>query len=302
MAEASSSGGNALLNAFPADVRTRLVVESKVHKGHEGLIRGDQRAEFVYFPHRGCVISLTRSIEGGSTVEVGIVGSEGLVDVQKLLAPDGAGADAVVQIAGCASRVRLLDLRQELNDNAAVRDLLLESCGAFLAQVSQHAVCNRMHSIEQRLAKWLLAVRDRIDSDEIGLTQDFLSQMLGTRRAGVTVAVGTFTLDGLVKHGRSSITIIDRAGLEESACECYLVIHDAIRHGKGHGQSVQRAPRSPGSAGAGYPHEAQACVDENALEGNPYEVMSRARTADTIAAHSRGSRRLKPRDHSLRSR
>jgi CRP-like cAMP-binding protein len=145
------------------------------------------------------------------------------------LSPDTIGADAVIQITGSISRVPLRQVRELLNGETAVRELLLTYAGAFLTQVSQHAVCNRLHSIEERLAKWLLGVRDRIDSDEVGLTHDFLSHMLGIRRSGVTVAIGALVLDGLVQQSRSSVTIIDRDGLEGRACECYGVIAEAMR-------------------------------------------------------------------------
>lgn len=219
--------GNALLSAFPAEVLRRLDVKVEDHKSHEQLVEGDTPSPYLYFPDHGTVISLTRTTEAGTTVEVGIVGAEGLVAVQALLSPKALGSDAVVQIAGRASRVPLEQIRDALNENAFVRDQLLACTGAFLAQVSQHAVCNRLHTIEQRLAKWLLSVRDRIESDKIDLTHDFLSHMLGIRRSGVTIAVGALALDGLLSHERNSVTIQDRDGLEERACECYCVIRDA---------------------------------------------------------------------------
>lgn len=221
--------GNALLNAFPSDVRAQLDVTEAEYPGHSVLLRSGEVPEWFYFPHHGAVISLTRSTESGATVEVGIVGYEGLVTVQALLTPEAAAAtDAVVQIAGRASRVEAKAIRVLLQ-NPAVRDILMACTGAFLAQVSQHAVCNRLHTIEQRLAKWLLGVRDRIDSDSIGLTHDFLSHMLGIRRSGVTTAIGALALDGLIQHERSRIVVRDSEGLEDRACECYCVIRDATR-------------------------------------------------------------------------
>jgi CRP-like cAMP-binding protein len=229
MARPKTNGtrGNGLLNAFSVEVRERLDPVEEDHKSHEVLVEADHPPEWLYFPHRGTVVSLTRSTETGTTVEVGIVGFEGVVSVHALLAPGSIGADAVVQIAGSASRVKLEKVRAVLNDDAAAREVLHACSGAFLTQVSQHALCNRLHSIEQRLAKWLLGVHDRIDTDEIGLTHDFLSHMIGIRRSGVTVAVGALALDGLVTHSRASVTIVDREGLESRACECYAVITEA---------------------------------------------------------------------------
>jgi CRP-like cAMP-binding protein len=221
--------GNALLAALPDDVRKHLEIIEEDGPSHDVLIDADEPPEWLWFPHRGTVVSMTRTSEGGATVEVGIIGSEGLASMHAFLSPDAIGADAVIQIAGSISRVPLRQVRELLAGEAAVRDLLLTYAGAFLTQVSQHAVCNRLHSIEQRLAKWLLGVRDRIDTDEVTLTHDFLSHMLGIRRSGVTVAVGALVLDGLVQQSRSSVTILDREGLQGRACECYGVMTEAMR-------------------------------------------------------------------------
>jgi CRP-like cAMP-binding protein len=216
--------GNALLNAFPSSIRNSLRLTSAEHAARDVLIDGKDTCEWVYFPQRGAVVSIVRSTESGATVETGIVGFEGFVMAQTLLAPaEPPLSDAVVQVSGSVSRGRLADLRAALDDQSA-RDLILAYCARFVSQVSQHAICNRLHSVEQRLAKWLLGVRDRIDSDSMDLTQEFLSHMLGVRRSGVTVAVGALALDGLLAHGRSSITIIDRDGLEKRTCECYAVL------------------------------------------------------------------------------
>jgi CRP-like cAMP-binding protein len=216
-----SSPRNAFLELFSANGT------DEDHPRHDVLIKPDAPSKWIYFPHRGTVISLIRSTTDGATVEVGIIGWEGFVNAQTLLLPSASGFEAVVQIPGSLTRVRAADVRALLDKNVT-RDALLAFCGTFLAQISQHAVCNRLHSIEQRLAKWLLGVRDRMDSDELELTHDFLSHMLGIRRSGVTVAVGALALDGIVTQQRSSITITDRDGLEARACECYRVIREAL--------------------------------------------------------------------------
>jgi CRP-like cAMP-binding protein len=226
--------GNALLGAFPAEVRRSLDVAEQYHKSHDVLFGADELPQWADFPHHGTVISLTRTTADGTTVEVGIVGWEGVAAVQSLLLPQRSGTDAVAQVAGGGSRVRLETLRAALNDSAPVRELLLAFAGGFIAQVSQHATCNRVHTIEQRLAKWLLTVRDRIDTDDVDLTHDFLAQMLGTRRAGATVAVGALTLDGFIEHSRRRVRIVDREGLEARACECYRIIVDAMPRLPGH--------------------------------------------------------------------
>ncbi|HEY2090388.1 MAG TPA: Crp/Fnr family transcriptional regulator [Thermoanaerobaculia bacterium] len=223
------SGGSALLAAFPPEVRAHLAATDEDHASHDVLINAGVAPKWLYLPHRNAVVSLTRSSEAGGTVEVGIVGWEGLVSAHVLLDPGATGMDAVVQIAGMVSRVDMGAMREALDGDANVRKLLHLYIGIFLTQVSQHALCNRLHSIEQRLAKWLLGVHDRIDSDELGLTHDFLSHMIGIRRSGVTVAIGALALDGLIVHSRQSITIIDREGLEARTCECYRVIAAAFR-------------------------------------------------------------------------
>lgn len=205
-----SFAGNSLLTTFPLAVRERLEAEERSYNSHDVLVEADETPQWLYFPHRGAVVSLTRSTEDGATVEVGIVGFEGVVSAQAVLTPGATGADAVVQVAGKASRVRLRAMQQALEDDASMRELVYFYAGVFLTHVSQHALCNRLHSIEQRLAKWLLGVRDRIQSDGVALTHDFLSHMIGIRRSGVTIAIGALALDGLISHSRQSITITDR--------------------------------------------------------------------------------------------
>jgi hypothetical protein len=221
--------GNALLEALEASVPGRLAIVEERRESHEIVIEADGESEWLYFPHRGALLSLTRSTDSGATVEVGIVGFEGFATMQQLLAPGGSGVDGVVQIAGMTSRVLQSELRNLMHDSECARELIFAYAAAFLAQVSQHTLCNRLHTIEQRLAKWLLGVRDRIDTDDIELTHDFLSHMLGIRRSGVTVAIGELTLDGLIHHSRNSVTIIDRKGLQGHSCECYAVIAEATR-------------------------------------------------------------------------
>jgi CRP-like cAMP-binding protein len=223
----AGSRGNALLAQFPDDVRQRFDLQEEQCATHDVLFEPDELPRWAHFPHHGTVISLTRTTESGTTVEVGMVGWEGVASVQTLLLPRPTGCEAVIQIAGGVTRVRFDALRAAMDESAPVRELVLAFAGGFMAQVSQHATCNRVHTIEQRLAKWLLVVRDRIATDEMELTHDFLSHMLGTRRAGATVAVGALALDGIIEQTRGSLRILDREGLEVRACECYRVVRDA---------------------------------------------------------------------------
>jgi len=212
--------GNLLLDSF----ENAIDFTNHEAREHEILIEADKPSEFVYFPHRGCVVSLTRSIESGDSVEVAIVGFEGVVNSQIILAGAPLGLESVTQVSGTLSRVHTADLRALMHRDAGIRELLLLCAATLLAQVSQHTLCNRLHTTEQRLAKWLLGVRDRINSDTIELTHDFISQMMGIRRAGVTVAIGNLSFGGVITHARSAVTIIDRERLELRACECYAAI------------------------------------------------------------------------------
>jgi CRP-like cAMP-binding protein len=223
-AETAAPRGNTLLDHFPAAVRQQLEIIDEHHDRDDVLIEADEMPRWAHFPHHGTVISLTRTTEGGATVEVGVIGWEGVATVQSLLLPQPPGSDGVVQISGRISRVPLDSVRAAMDNSAPVRAAVLAFAGGFLAQVSQHATCNRAHTIEQRLAKWLLTVRDRIMIDELELTHDFISHMLGIRRAGATVALGALALDGLVEQRRGSIRILDRDGLEARSCECYRIV------------------------------------------------------------------------------
>ncbi|HEX8173266.1 MAG TPA: Crp/Fnr family transcriptional regulator [Thermoanaerobaculia bacterium] len=189
-------------------------------------MRADETPDSVFFPHPGAMVSIVRTTENGSTVEAGVIGLEGMFTVQTLLsAPASSGSDAMVQIEGRFARVEYAGIREQFRVNEPFRDHLLQFAGVFLDQLTQNLVCNRLHQIEQRLAKWLLMVRDRVETDRLSLTHEFLAHMLGVHRPGVSIAVGALELDGVIQHGRNSITIRDREGLVARACECYGALH-----------------------------------------------------------------------------
>jgi CRP-like cAMP-binding protein len=180
-------------------------------------------AEWAYFPE-GSVMSMIRILEDGSMIEVGVVGFDGVVGIQAL--PENAQQPyrVIVQHPGAALRMPMRRLREEFRRGGKFQEVLLTFSTNLLLQVSQTAACNRLHPLEQRLARWLLMMLDRTDSDQLKLTQEFLSHMLGTRIAGVNEAVASLTLSGLVKHGRGNIEVIDREGLQLVACECYAFV------------------------------------------------------------------------------
>ena len=221
MATREKTGGNLLLGSLPARTLRALAPREEEHKITEILIRPEETPDAIFFPHFGAVVSIIRSTKSGAMVEAGVVGHEGMFNVHTVItAPAPTGSEAIVQIDGHVSRVDAEVLRGQFRKDEALRDLLLSFTSLFLHQVTQNLLCNRLHAIEQRLAKWLLIIRDRIDTDELHLTQDFLSHMLGVHRPGVSIAVTALETDGLIGHSRNYIRIRDHAGLLARSCEC----------------------------------------------------------------------------------
>jgi CRP-like cAMP-binding protein len=218
---------NRLLAALPAEVYQRLLPHLEVvDLPVEQVIHGyNEPAEYIYFPQQG-IVSLVSIMANGATVEVGLVGKEGMVGMQALLGGNTMPNQAFAQIPGQATRIRTEHLQVEFDRGGALQKLLLRYVQALYTQVSQTAACNRLHTIEARLARWLLLVRYSLEADEILLTQEYISQMLGTRRAGVTEAASDLQKAGLIRYRRGRITILDPADLEAVACECYQVVRD----------------------------------------------------------------------------
>ena len=189
----------------------------------EILYRPEQPITHVYFPDRGTV-SLVSTFEDGGTVEVGMVGNEGMFGVCVFLGSVTTPLTAQVQLPGEGLRMRAEVLRREFAKGGQLQDLLLRYTQAFITQIAQTAACNRAHHVEGRLAKWLLMCADRAQSKELALTHEFISQMLGIRRPGVTEASGRLKEAGLISYRRGDVTILDRAGLESLSCECYPLV------------------------------------------------------------------------------
>lgn len=179
----------------------------------------------VYFPTSG-VVSLLAAVEERATLEVGLVGREGMVGLPVFMEVKTSGNRAVVQGAGSAFRMKARVFRKECQDGGSLPRLLRRYTHSLLTQISQTAVCNRFHPIEARLARWLLMTRDRMGADEFQLTQEFLSNMLGVRREGVNKAAGTLQQQHLISYSRGTLTILNGAGLEEIACRCYGIIKE----------------------------------------------------------------------------
>ncbi len=179
----------------------------------------------VYFPTSG-IVSLLAGVEDRATLEVGLVGREGMVGLPVFLEVATSGNRAVVQGAGSALRMKATTFRKECQDGGPLPRLLRRYSHSLLTQISQTAVCNRFHPIEARLARWLLMTRDRMGADEFQLTQEFLSNMLGVRREGVNKAASTLQQQGLISYSRGALTILDGARLESLACQCYRIIKE----------------------------------------------------------------------------
>jgi CRP-like cAMP-binding protein len=223
----SRESGNRLLNALsPATLeRLRPQLEAcELGAGQEIHMPGE-RADYVYFPING-VISTVASMSDGASVEVGVVGSEGMFGVSVILGDDTPVLRAMVQIPGRGLRMKAHWLRKEMQKDAAMRALLLRYAMATLTAVAQSAACNRLHMLEQRCARWLLTAHDCVGKDEFRLTHEFLAMMLGVRRAGVTIAAQSLQGAGLIAYAHGTMSVHDRPGLEAVACECYQVVRN----------------------------------------------------------------------------
>lgn len=223
-------GENRLVSILPSLSRERLQSIGRPVRlpfGQRLLVEG-RHIDHVYFPISG-VISLIVLMHDGRGVEAGIVGCEGMVGVPLVLGEQISPYESTVQVAGEALQIPADTFRMMLHQDDALRDVLLRYVQVMLIQMSRAAACNQLHRVEQRLARWLLQVHDWVWEDRFHLTQDFLALMLGVRRATVTQAAGTLQQAGLITYHRGTITIVDRAGLEDSACEDYATIRDAVK-------------------------------------------------------------------------
>jgi CRP-like cAMP-binding protein len=190
---------------------------------HASLHEPGERIEFVYFPNRG-LVSLVVVMNQGKTVEVGVIGNEGLVGTPAAVGLNRSPHRAVVQIAGDGLRIRVEALRSVLPSAPQLQFLTSRNAVIQGMQAAQSAACNRLHGIEQRLARWLLIMQDRLDEGLVRITHDFLAAMLGTDRPSVSLAAGILQRKGTIEYTRGAVRILNRKRLEESACECYVVM------------------------------------------------------------------------------
>lgn len=216
---------NALLAALPVRERNDAHRASQLFTLDFGakILQSNTRSQHAYFPIRG-VVSLIRTLTSGPTVEVGVVGNEGMVGLDIFMRAPTQLNDAIVQGEGSAWRMSAEHLLARFQRNGEVQRQLLRFTNAFITQVSQTAACNRAHAMEARLARWLLMMQDRVAASQIRMTQQFLAHMLGARTASVNEAVQKLEAAGVIGHRRQEISVLDRAGLEAMACECYAIV------------------------------------------------------------------------------
>ncbi len=187
------------------------------------LFNVDVPIEYVYFPEN-IVVSVLGVMPDGTAVEVATVGREGVVGLPVFLGAEKMSAQALVQVTGKSFRIRAETFREQLQRLPRLRELLNRYTQALFTLIAQGSACNRLHSVEERCARWLLQTRDRVGRSTFPLTQQFLSQMLGVRRAGVSEAASVLQAEGLLRYQRGVITILDEDGLMAAACECYAIV------------------------------------------------------------------------------
>ena len=224
LAASATPTQNHLLAALPAADYERLVPDLEPVPLPLGMAvyESGAKLDYVYFP-TDCIVSLLYVLEDGASAEIAVVGHEGLVGVALFMGGESTSSRAVVQSAGSAYRLASKVLKKEF-EYGPLQHLLLRYTQALITQMAQTAVCNRHHSVEQQLARWLLLSLDRLHSSELHMTQELIANMLGVRREGVTEAAGKLQSSGVIQYNRGHIVVLDRPGLEQRVCECYAAV------------------------------------------------------------------------------
>ncbi len=216
---------NDLLALLPERVKKRvfpLLREVNLPLGQEIYAAG-QEEKHVYFP-ADCIVSLLYVMLDGHSAEISVVGREGIVGISVFMGGGSTPSQAVVQSAGTAYRLPAAELKREFNDDEGLRVLMLRYTQALITQMAQTAVCNRHHTIDQQLCRWLLLSLDRLPTNQLTMTQELIANMLGVRREGVTEAACRLQNLGVIRYQRGRITVLDRPRLEKLSCECYAVV------------------------------------------------------------------------------
>jgi CRP-like cAMP-binding protein len=229
---------NHLLSSLPDDEFERVVSKLQPIAFELGDVlyeSGDTIAS-AYFPTTA-IVSLLYVMENGATAEIGVVGNDGLLGIALFMGGETTPNRAIIQSAGGAFAMKAKDLKAEFALGGVFQQMMLRYTQALMTQISQTAVCNRLHPIEQQLCRWLLLSHDRLDSDLLVMTHDLISNMLGVRREGITLAAQKLAARKLIKNVRGTITVLDRQGLEAAVCECYKVVNDEYNRLLGRGIS-----------------------------------------------------------------
>jgi len=225
MSSPHSPKQNHLLDALPAEDYARLLPDLELVPMPLGwaVYESGVHMDYVYFPTTS-IVSLLYVTENGASAEIAITGNEGLIGISLFMGGESTPSRAVVQSEGHAYRLKEIVLKKEFALGGQLQHLALRYTQALITQMSQTAVCNRHHSVDQQLCRWLLLSMDRLAGNELRMTQELISNMLGVRREGVTEAAGKLQAAGLIHYNRGKITVLDRPGLEQRVCECYAVV------------------------------------------------------------------------------
>ena len=225
MSIALSPQQNLLLAALPPDEYERLASHLEFVEMPLGSVvyESGTKMHWVYFPTTS-IVSLLYMLEDGESAEIAVVGKDGIVGVSLFMGGESTSSRAVVQSAGHAYKLKASLLKAEFYLAGPMQRLMLRYTQSLLTQMAQTAVCNRHHTVDQQLCRWLLLSMDRLPTNELVMTQELISNMLGVRREGVTEAAGNLQKAGLIEYRRGRITVLDRPGLEARSCECYQVV------------------------------------------------------------------------------
>jgi len=220
---------NSILDRLPASQRKALMARMQLTPLPVGkvLVRAGEIPEYAHFMISG-ITSVVTYMKDGGAAEVGLIGKEGMVEAVNLLGSANSPTTAFVQVAGSALRIPFVAIQKEAFASGPLLREILEFVQRHNFTLTQIAACNGLHEIEERLARWLLMVQDRVESPKFDLTQEFLASMLGTRRTSVTLAAGSLQRRGLIKYSRGHIQVLDHAGLQDTACECYPIVRDLV--------------------------------------------------------------------------
>jgi CRP-like cAMP-binding protein len=222
---APDPGSNQILDALPADERARLFPHLQPVELSLGmsLYESGDAQRHIYFPTNS-IVSLLYVLADGASAEIAVVGNEGVIGVSLFMGGETTPSRAIVQSAGSAYRLTGRRLKEEFNRHGQMLHMLLRYTQALITQMAQTAVCNRHHSLDQQLCRWLLLSLDRLSGNRLEMTQELIANMLGVRREGVTTAAGKLQRLGVIRYSRGRITVVDRPKLESLSCECYAVV------------------------------------------------------------------------------